>query len=266
MVVVKAPFDPITQKELDELKRIARRDGSCSIMVEEDGILPYAKRVELVRKAIQPFSKISLVEETMDEVVSESWFYEEEALVRKGYFYKAAQGIRKDLAIEGLYLLEVVKARCNPRRASHSVAVANVCKELAFAHGLDCRRAYIAGMLHDLTKNVSDEENAHILSVYDPSLLELSNKVWHSFTCPIVLKQDLGISDEKVLNAIYHHTLGTSFEPYAMILYIADKCEPTRGYDSSYELSLSKKDLKRGFLYVKEEAKKYIQKQGKGIV
>lgn len=260
-IVLTAPFDPITQQELDDAKKIAKEHGECYLYVEEDGILPRSKRIDFVLKAIKPFKHLHLVLE-LDEhvtIISNTCYKEYEHEVQCGKFYKAANGIKKNLSEEGLYLMQVLKANCNPHRAAHSVAVANVCKDLASHHGLDVRRAYIAGMLHDVTKAKSDEWNKHVLSIYDEEKLVYSNKVWHSFTCPIFIKQNMMIHDEKILNAIYHHTLGTSTDPYAMILYIADKCEPTRGYDSTFELELSRKNLKEGFDLVYQEAQEYIK-------
>jgi nicotinate-nucleotide adenylyltransferase len=47
-----------------------------------------------------------------------------------------------------------------------------------------------------------------------------------------------------------------------MILYIADKTEPTRGYDSTKEIALSMKDLAVGFALVKQEAAEWLKKEG----
>jgi nicotinate-nucleotide adenylyltransferase len=66
-----------------------------------------------------------------------------------------------------------------------------------------------------------------------------------------------------VLNAIWHHTLGDGQSDLDRILYIADKIEPTRGYDTSAELALSLKNLKQGAQLVKARQQSYLmEKEG----
>jgi len=107
-----------------------------------------------------------------------------------------------------------------------------------------------------------EEEEKKTLLIYDPMQLQYNEKVWHSFTAPIYLKQNLGIHNETLLNAIYHHTLGDGNGNYDRILYIADKIEPNREYDTAEYWKVSKRNLKEGAEMVKESSKIYRESKG----
>ena len=89
-----------------------------------------------------------------------------------------------------------------------------------------------------------------------------SHLVWHGFEGAYEVKRLLGIEDKQILNAIYHHVLGSGKSKYSKILFIADKIDPLRGYDISKQLSLSLKDLDAAFELVKSEQKAFIKNQG----
>ncbi len=268
IAVIRAPFDPVCEKEVKAALDIQRSGFDLAVLIpDEEGVLPRRKRLELLRRALQPYRKAAAALQFDTEHVRNTVVFslecadEEEALARTGRFDKAARGIRKILAEEGLYLEQIVDANCSPHRAAHSKSVAQVCRRLAHAHHLDEFQAWKAGMLHDLTKSWDDERGRKLLEVYDPGRLKLSPKVWHSYTAPVWLKQVMGIQDRQILQAIGHHTLGTGLGDLDMILYIADKTEPLRGYDSSYEIAVSEKNLKEGAALVLSESKKYLREK-----
>lgn len=262
--LILASFDPITLSEVDEIKRILKDEHLLSVDVypKEEGILPFHIRLALLKKAMAPYHKIHVKPIQSQSILSlES--EKDEALVREGNFYQAAKGIQKELIKEGYYLDEVVNTMCNEKRAKHTRSVAKLCVELAKVHQLDEKKAWIMGMLHDITKNLPKEYHESILKLYEPNKLELNPNVWHSYTAKYWIKQHLGNYDQQILSAIDHHTIGDGKSDYARILYIADKCDDTRGYDSSREIELSKKDLKAGAHLVLQEAKAYIlEKEG----
>lgn len=261
--IVCAPFDPVTKAEIDRLKRIVKVNGfrKVYLYVKEEGILERSVRIRLAKLAVRPWRKLEVYEgngkpESMIELSSIS-----EDTVRQGRYDLAAYGIRKALIEEGLYLNETLDHLCNPHRAAHSRSVAEVCRQLAEAHHMDAQQAYRAGMMHDMTKGFSDEANGKIMKVYAPEMMEYSPKVWHSYTAPVYLYHYLGLRDRRIIEAIRHHTLGDGTGDLDRILYIADKIEPTRGYDAAHEMELSRHDLKKGAELVKAESKQYMREK-----
>ena len=180
MIVYTAPFDPITDDELQQLKNYHKETGKqIALAVVGDGILNYEKRKELCMRACNPYRYLHVVVIKQDDtcITLQS---ETESEVRKGYFYLSAKGIRKILLENGYYFEEVTKAQCNPKRAAHSVRVAHTAFKLAKIHHLDEQLAYQMGLLHDVTKKMSDEEGYQLLSHFRPEVLKLDPAIWHS--------------------------------------------------------------------------------------
>lgn len=266
--IVSAPFDPVTNEEIRRLLNAAKVNGFRKIYLyaSEEGILPRRERIRMLKLAIRPWRRLELYEgsdcpENMIPLNSRS-----EAVVRQGRYDLAAPGIKKILIEEGPYLSETLDHLCSPHRAAHSRSVAMVCRQLAEAHGMDADQAWRAGMMHDMTKGFSDEANGKIMKVYAPEMMEYSPKVWHSYTAPVYLYHYLGLRDHKILEAIRHHTLADGTGDLDRILYIADKIEPSRGYDASKEMELSRQDLKKGAELVLAESKQYMrEKEGLNV-
>lgn len=264
--IVVAPFDPITEQELRWILRRRNELHADSVIVKPngEGIASLAQRQEMVKRAIAPYRHLSLhgtVREPQLLVLPEE-LLSSEKIVRQGRYDKGARGIRKLLAESGVYFVESVNALCKPGRAAHSRSVAQVCRELASAHHLDAEQAWKAGILHDITKAWSDEAGRAFLQVYEPEKVSLNPKIYHSLTAPVFLKTVMGIQDKAILHAIRTHTLGDGHTDLDYILYIADKIEPTRGYDTRKETALAKEDLKAAFELVMKEAEDYRERRG----
>lgn len=61
---------------------------------------------------------------------------------------------------------EILKKRLNEKRYYHSLCVADEAKRLAEKYGGDTEKAYLAGLLHDITKNASAEEHLKIFPIW----------------------------------------------------------------------------------------------------
>lgn len=259
-MILSCTFDPISQRELEALLKYRRdhhlRDLYVSVCGE--GVLSLDERQRLLKRALQPYRHLHVTEEKGEMMTAL-----DEERIRQGHFRLAACGIRRILIENNLYLDQILDHMCKPSRAAHSRRVAEVCRHLAHVHHLDENRAYRMGMLHDITKKMSDEEGERILKIHDPACLKVSPKVWHSFTAVCWLKANMGLYEQDVLNAVWHHTLGDGKSSYDRILYIADKIEPGRGYDVSRQMEAAEKDLISAAEMILEESRAYIfEKEG----
>ena len=54
---------------------------------------------------------------------------------------------------------ELIKSMMGKKRYIHSCNVADMCVRLAEIHGEDTEKAYTAGILHDIRKEIDDERN-----------------------------------------------------------------------------------------------------------
>ncbi len=162
-----------------------------------------------------------------------------------------------------LYVKDFIKERVNPKRYSHSVSVAYLCEEFAKAHGLDTQKAFYIGLFHDVAKNLSKEIMEPWMDCICPENKKYPVAVWHGFVGSEIVKRIFYIQDWQICNAIYHHVLGTSQDPYAMIIFCADKLDPLRGYPVKDSIELVKEDLTKGFEMVQEENRRYLNREEK---
>lgn len=181
--------------------------------------------------------------------------------VRQGAFYDVCKPVRNYIWANRLYLDEFVRNQVDEKRYNHSISVANVCKELAKAHHLNEEDAYVIGLLHDVCKKWSYEKSEAWMKCFECENINEPVAIWHGYLVDHYLKRMFKIKEKYILNAVHHHVKGDSHNPYAQIVYIADKCEPLRGYDATYELALAKKNLKEAVEMVMLEQKAYLNKE-----
>lgn len=127
-----------------------------------------------------------------------------------------------------------LKGNLDEERLLHSLGCAQEASSLAEKFGLDSKKAYIAGLLHDCAKCLSKEKLFEIGSHLDLVEGEDTNsKIIHAPVSAYLAKEEFGIEDEEILSAIRWHTLGRAdMTEFEKILFLADKIEPnTRDLD-----------------------------------
>ncbi len=99
----------------------------------------------------------------------------------------------------------------------------------------------IAALLHDISKEYSDEEQMRLIDEGSVALDEsdkASPQILHSFTAPVVIKRDFPeLADEIILSAVGRHTIGSpDMSVTDEIIFLADFIEEGRSYDSCVAL------------------------------
>lgn len=140
------------------------------------------------------------------------------------------------------------RSRVSEKRYAHTLRVADTAEKLASTHGLDSKRARLAALLHDAARELKPEEflrtaDDRRLPVGEPE--RESPKLLHGPVAAELARRELSVEDEEVLEAIRSHTVGSpGMRPLALVVYVADKIEPSRDYPSVGRLrELAKRDL-----------------------
>lgn len=118
-------------------------------------------------------------------------------------------------------------------RYVHCLRVEKVARGLAAEYGGDVNRAGLAGLLHDYAKERDDQEFIDTIKKHDldPDLLNYNNAIWHGIVGAEIIKDELGIYDEDVLNAIRRHTVGsTNMTQVDKCVFVGDFIEPERDF------------------------------------
>ena len=122
-------------------------------------------------------------------------------------------------------------------RYIHSRNVALLSWDLCLRFGLDAKKGYLAGIAHDMCKELGDERLIRLALADGGRLSKLEQKkpgLIHARAAAVLVKKKYGITCEDILEAIRYHTTGASeMCSLAKVVYIADKLEISRpGVDS----------------------------------
>ena len=166
-----------------------------------------------------------------------------------------------------LYLYEKVFSLMNERRYIHSCSVALLAYRIAKRNHYRPLEAFIAGLLHDIGKEMEKEEQGKvIMNQYFPHEVDLPRWSYHQFIGAYLAKKEFHIDDEEIIDAIEFHCTGKKhMQRLGKIIYASDKIDPQRGYDSKYMIDACLKNDEKGFLFVLAENKKYLESKSKEI-
>ncbi len=181
--------------------------------------------------------------------------------VRQGEWHWVPKCVRACMIQHQLYLDEILQHRLSRYRSAHCRSMTEIAVKLALAHHVNPQKAYIAGMLHDIAKELDPAEARRLMEILHPDQLHVSCKIWHQWLGADYVCHHLGITDPQICSAIAHHVQGKGKSKLAKIIYIADKIDPGRGYDIQKQLSVSLKDLDEGVALIQAEQKHYLKTQ-----
>jgi predicted HD superfamily hydrolase involved in NAD metabolism len=118
-------------------------------------------------------------------------------------------------------------------RFRHVVSVAETAVKLAARFNVDSDKAHIAGLGHDIAKELLKDElirRAESYGVFEP-WGDKFPAVLHGRVAGFYIKEKLGFYDAEVDSAMYKHTgCGRVMTALDKILVVADTFEPTRSY------------------------------------
>ena len=124
-------------------------------------------------------------------------------------------------------------------RITHILGVEQTAGDLARHWGLDEAKARSAGLLHDLAKYFKPQvllEMARAEGLELDSVLEANPHLLHADASAIVARDEFGVVDREILEAIANHTLGRpNMSQLSCTVFVADTIEPSRGNTAELE-------------------------------
>ena len=206
---------PRNEGELPEIERCAARFEAL-----------YGARVRIIDAAPLPMSS----SEMRDMLVARRG-----AVVLDGEVYARIIRLRDYGAKPQLdWLRERAYAYLKPKRIPHVAGCEQEASKLALRWGEDPGDAAEAGILHDITKKLSMDEQLILAEKYGIVFdkFERENiKLTHAITGAALSKELFGVP-ERIYSAIRWHTTGRAdMTLLEKIIYIADYIEPTRDFE-----------------------------------
>lgn len=130
-------------------------------------------------------------------------------------------------------LMKEVSKVLSEKRLKHVLGVEEAAIKLADRYNVNSEKVSIAALTHDYAKEQIDEEMRDMIisENMDLDLLQYGNNIWHGPVGAIMVRKQLGIENEEILDAIRHHTIGSpNMDLVGQIIYVADFIEPGRSF------------------------------------
>ena len=164
-----------------------------------------------------------------------------------------------------------LKEHLDEKRYQHTVNVMLTAASLAMCHGEDLDKALLAGLLHDCTKYMTEDEHRSFCMEHGAELTDVEKEnrhLLHARTGAIAAKERYGVEDEDILNAIRSHTTGRAgMSLLEKIIFVADYIEPGRkaleGIDEVRYLAFH--DLDRCIHLISGHTLDYLRRSGSVI-
>lgn len=136
--------------------------------------------------------------------------------------------------------INLIKEKLQESRFVHSLNVAACAKKLAKKYGCDEEKAYTAGLLHDVMKNADDSEQLNMIEKAGMELTaceKANKKLWHAIAGTALIKKELNVKDEDIINAVrYHTTARENMSTLEKVIYVADFISDDRHYPGVEEV------------------------------
>ncbi|MCC4495921.1 bis(5'-nucleosyl)-tetraphosphatase (symmetrical) YqeK [Limosilactobacillus reuteri] len=166
-------------------------------------------------------------------------------------------------------LIDRLKKALKNKRFQHVLRVEKTAIELAAQYGVDIEKASIAGLCHDYAKQRPDEDFIAEIKKkgLNPLLLDYGNAIWHGVVGAELIKDELGIWDEDILNAVRHHTTGAPvMTKLEQVIYMVDYIEPGRDFAGVKKARvITAANLQAGVAYQTKHTLAYLIENGKPV-
>jgi predicted HD superfamily hydrolase involved in NAD metabolism len=157
-----------------------------------------------------------------------------------------------------------------PDRRRHSLEVARLSALLARRYGADPQKAELAGLVHDLAREMDGGKLLHLAARDGRPISEMERErpvLLHGRAAAVLIREELGVRDEEILEAVAQHVTGRpGMGLLAKIVFIADFLEPGRGFiDDSFRDSLLGLDIDEMMIRVMERIFAFLNEAGRPI-
>ena len=136
---------------------------------------------------------------------------------------------------------DLIRPMLADKRYHHSLCVAKEAVRLAKRYGADEKKAELAGLLHDITKEIPADKQLKMLEGFAIILTETerrSRKIWHAILGAAYLEHECGVTDR------WHTTGKAGMTLLERIIFTADFVSEDRDYKGVEKLRrLAEQDL-----------------------
>lgn len=142
--------------------------------------------------------------------------------------------------MDNVFYIEEAKKRLSPERFEHSLNVAKTARHLAQKYGADEEKAYTAGIVHDILKEIPKPQLKEMVIHYcgkKDRLLLVQPSLWHAVAGAFYLQDQLELNDPEIHLAVRYHTTGREgMSLLEKVVFTADFISADRQYPGIEEM------------------------------
>lgn len=169
---------------------------------------------------------------------------------------------------ELIKIRKVMEKTLDPKRYEHTLGVEYTAAALAMRYDAPIMSAQLAGLLHDCAKCMSNEKKLSLCEKNNIYVTEIEKRnpfLLHAKVGSFLARDEYGIDDPDVLNAILNHTTGRpGMSLLEKIVFIADYIEPGRKQAPNLQeiRKLAFMNLDQALIKILEDTLAYLKDTG----
>jgi len=184
--------------------------------------------------------------------------------IKKGNYKELTKEVKNYIIENNIYLDKQLPQYLSSKRIKHVKSVKNLALKIFESNkeNLDKNKIITACLLHDIAREYNNVKLKNIIKNNYPDNLDELNYIYHQYAGEHIAKKKFYIKDEEILEAIKFHTTGNeNMSKLAKLVYVSDKLDPLRDYDTTQLIDECVKDLDKGFIKVLEDKLNYSIKK-----
>lgn len=226
--------------------------------LEEQGV-----RVKLLNNPPMPMSSSQIREELRKTKISDK-------VTPQVLDYIREKGLYPERPDDPDFLRRYIRPLMTDYRYNHSLGVEKQAIKLAGLHGADEKKAAVAGILHDVCKDLP--KGPLLQSILESGIIngidfKASPQLIHSYAGALYLESHMDIHDREIIGAVrYHTTAKAGMTLLETVIYLADLTSEDRTYpDVEVMRRLCREDLRGAMAYALRYTVGELTKKGRQI-
>ena len=178
---------------------------------------------------------------------------------RQGEVMDISLPVFRTIVENGLYFAKYIRSYLTKARYDHSCQVAYTAYKIALRNGIDPQQALLGGIYHDVGKDLEEKKQREV--VKEQFGLDVKEGyALHQYVSAYLARTVFNVADRPVLDAIMSHCTGRGvMTPLDMLIYSADKCEPTRPFETLSHRKACLDNLQEGFILILRDQVSYFK-------
>lgn len=158
---------------------------------------------------------------------------------------------------------EYLSNTLSTKRFVHSEGTAKTAEKLAILYKVDSKKAYLAGLVHDCTRETDIIIQNNMLKALGKVVDEFTlttKELLHAITAEYLMINEFHINDEEIITAVKFHTTGReNMTLLEKIIFLADVIEPSRNFPGiDYIRQLAWSNIDEAMLAAFESSIKFL--------